>query len=75
MIDYSDGSGVTLISRSKKVNVSNEFLKELNEIMGYEGFSVNKSQLPKILNDIKKEQAQMKAEADAEAEEELVEDN
>ena len=75
LIDYSDGTGVTLISRSKKVNVSNEFLKDLNEIMGYEGFSVNKSQLPKILNDIKKEQAQMKAEADAEAEEELVEDN
>jgi hypothetical protein len=61
---------VTLISRSKKVNVSNDFLKDLKEIMGYEGFSVNKSQLPKILNEIKREQEKMKS--DAIAEEELV---
>jgi DNA polymerase-3 subunit alpha len=68
LIDYSEGSGVTLISREKKVNVSNDFLKELEEVMGYEGFSVNKSKMPRILHNIKQEQEKMKSEADSEEE-------
>lgn len=70
LIDYEEASGVTLLSRNKKVNVSNEFLKDIKEVPGYEGFSVNKSDLNKRLHRLKMEQEQMKLEAEAEEEKE-----
>ncbi len=69
LIDYDEVSGVTLLSRNRKVNVSNEFLKEVKEVIGYEGFSVNKSDLNKRLHRLKMEQEKMK-----EKKGELVED-
>ncbi|MCB9187887.1 MAG: DNA polymerase III subunit alpha [Flavobacteriales bacterium] len=69
LIDHDEVSGVTLLARNNKVNVTNDFLKEVKEIMGYEGFSVNKSDLNKRLHRLKIEQEQMKQES-----EELVED-
>lgn len=70
LIDYEDASGVTLLSRNRKVNVSNDFLKDVKEIEGYEGFSVNKSDLNRRLHRLKIEQEQMKQEN-----EELVEND
>jgi DNA polymerase-3 subunit alpha len=63
LIDHEEISGVTLLSRNRKVNVSNEFLKEVKEIPGYEGFAVNKSDLNRRLHRLKLEQEQIKTDS------------
>ena len=60
LLDHEEISGVTLLARNNKVNVSNEFLKEVKEIPGYEGFAVNKSDLNRRLHRLKLEQEKMK---------------
>jgi len=63
LIDYDELSGVTLISRSQKVLASNEMLKELKEVPGFVGYSVNKSRLAHKLHKLEKEAEKLKEEA------------
>jgi len=53
LIDFEELSGVSLVSRQSKVNVSNEFLEDLKFVDGYEAFSVNKSKMNEQLNAMK----------------------
>ncbi|MFT7156616.1 MAG: DNA polymerase-3 subunit alpha [Parvicella sp.] len=59
LADYQELSSVTLISRHKKVNVSNDFLREMREVPGFEGFSVNKSMMGNKLHRMKLEQLEL----------------
>jgi DNA polymerase-3 subunit alpha len=59
LADYQELSSVTLISRQKKVNVSNDFLKEMRQVPGFEGFSVNKSMMGNKLHRMKLEQLEL----------------
>ncbi len=53
LIDFDELSGVSLVSRQSKVNVTNEFLDELKFVDGYEAFSINKSKMNEQLNAMK----------------------
>ncbi len=60
LIDYNELSGVTLISRDKKVVVSTDFLKDMKDVPGYEGYAVDKSKMNVRLNKLRKEKMKMK---------------
>ena len=54
MIDYSENEGVTLVSKTRKVEVSNEFMRDMKKIGGYVDISFNRSKMTEV---IKKNQA------------------
>jgi DNA polymerase III subunit alpha len=54
MIDYGENEGVTLVSKTRKVEVSNEFMRDMKKIGGYAGISFNRSKMTEV---IKKNQA------------------
>jgi len=54
MIDYTENEGVTLVSKTGKVEVSNEFMRDMKKIGGYVDISFNKS---KMIEVIKKNQS------------------
>jgi DNA polymerase III subunit alpha len=60
LIDYKEKTGLTLVSRSKKVKVSNDFLKDIKQLTGYEDYSINKSKVQKLLNDLRMEEMKIK---------------
>ncbi len=53
LMDFKELTGVSLISRKSKVNVTNEFLEELKGVDGFEAFSINKSKMNEQLNKLK----------------------
>ena len=55
LLDFDELSGVSLVSRQAKVNVTNEFLEELVAVDGYEAYSINKSKMNEQLNQLKLE--------------------
>jgi len=53
LLDFEELTGVSLISRQSKVNVTNDFLDELKAVDGYEAYSINKSKMNEQLNQLK----------------------
>jgi DNA polymerase-3 subunit alpha len=51
LLDKETNVVITLNSRSKTVEVSNELLEELNQFKGYLGFSINNSRMNQYLKD------------------------
>ena len=49
MIDYSENEGVTLVSKTRKVEVSNEFMQDMKKIGGYVGISFNRSKMTEVI--------------------------
>jgi DNA polymerase-3 subunit alpha len=49
MIDYSENEGVTLVSKTRKVEVSNEFMQDMKKIGGYAGISFNRSKMTEVI--------------------------
>lgn len=53
IIDFTEYTGVTMMMRSKKADVSNEFLKELEQLPCFQGYTVNTSDLQEFLYKMK----------------------
>ena len=49
MVDYSENEGVTLVSKARKVEVSNEFMQDMKKIGGYAGISFNRSKMTEVI--------------------------
>ena len=49
MIDYFENEGVTLVSKTRKVEVSNEFMQDMKKIGGYVGISFNRSKMTEVI--------------------------
>ena len=49
MIDYSENEGVTLVSKTRKVEVSNEFMQDMKKIGGYVDISFNRSKMAEVI--------------------------
>jgi len=49
MIDYTENEGVTLVSKTGKVEVSNEFMRDMKKIGGYVDISFNKSKMAEVI--------------------------
>ncbi|MCT4581432.1 MAG: DNA polymerase III subunit alpha [Flavobacteriales bacterium] len=55
LIDFDELSGVSLLARQSKVNVTNDFLEELKAVDGFEAFSINRSMMNEQLNKLKQD--------------------
>jgi DNA polymerase III subunit alpha len=53
VIDLEEYTGITLVSRSKKAEITNEFLKELEQIPAILNYTINKSDLNEYLHKIR----------------------
>jgi DNA polymerase-3 subunit alpha len=50
IIDFDEYTGVTMMMRSKKATISNDFLLEIEQIEGFCGYTVNTSDLQEFLH-------------------------
>ncbi len=53
IIDFDEYTGVTMMMRSKKAEISNDFLLEIEQIEGFCGYTVNTSDLQEFLHKTK----------------------
>jgi DNA polymerase-3 subunit alpha len=77
IIDFAEYTGVTMMMRSKKADVSNEFLQEIEQLSCFQGYTVNSSDMQEFLYKMKfniKEEALTEVSEDEVAFEEIVEE-
>jgi DNA polymerase-3 subunit alpha len=53
VIDFDEFSGITLVSRSKKAEITNDFLKELEQLPAMLNYTINKSDLNEYLHKLR----------------------